>query len=149
MTPMRGIFQWPAPLLRKWLMLALIGLSCFVIGVIMLAINRDIMFLGLSMVLVIMITVRCVILYHRIDRKAYQTLEGVCVSIITVPLQREHSLKIKTDLGKEKIVLTDNRSIHHVGARYRIYIIRSSVQVDKSPEPNDWDIPTAFAVEEV
>ena len=130
-------------------MLALIGFCCLFVGVVMCVINTDTMLLCLSVILAILTTVRCVILYRRIGRGEYETVEGVCINTTLIPLQRRRSLTIQTDEGKEKIIRTDNRSVPCVGGRYRAYIMSPSVKVDPSFLLREWNYPEAFAVEEL
>ena len=146
---MQGLFQWPAPLLRKWLMLALIGFCCLVVGVVMLVINGDTILLGLSVILALLTTARCVIFYRRIGYEEYETIEGICISTALIPLQRRRSLTIRTDTGEEIIIRTDNRSVPHVGGRYRIYIIDAVAHYDSSHLLRNKILPSAFAVEKI
>lgn len=130
-------------------MLSLIGIGCLVIGVVMLVINRDTMLLGLSVILALLTVVRCIILYRRIGRGEFEMVEGVCINITLIPLQRRRSLTIQTDEGEEIIIRTDSRSVPHVGGRYRVYIMGSSVKFDPSSLLREWNSPEAFAVEEL
>ena len=130
-------------------MLALIGIGCLVIGVVMLVIIGDTMLLGLSVILALLTAVRCVILYRRIGRGEFEMVEGVCINITLIPLQRRRSLTIQTDEGEETIIRTDNRSVPYVGGRYRVYIMGSSVNFDPSSLLREWNYPEAFAVEEL
>ena len=73
--------EWPAPLLRKWLLSAALGVGFLIIGSIMYIALDDKIMLMLSLPLSLLSAGRCVLLYRQIGRDAYECVEGVCVKI--------------------------------------------------------------------
>ena len=146
---MQNPSQWPAPLLRKWLLLALIGLGCPAIGLVMLILNGDMMLFVMSMILALFTACRCAILYRRICREEYDVIEGVCLSTKWVPLQRKRTLYLMTDTGEKRTMVLPNKLVPGIGRRYRVYLLDAPVQAQSSPALRDLGHLNAFAVEDL
>ena len=141
--------QWPAPLLRKWLLLALIGFGCPAVGLVMLILNGDVVLFAMSIILALFIACRCVLLYRKIGREEYEVIEGTCLSTKWVPLQRKRSLYLMTDAGENRTVVLPNKLVPSVGRRYRVYVMDAPLQPQSSPALEELNRLSAFAVEEL
>ena len=141
--------QWPAPLLRKWLLLALIGLGCPAVGLVMLILNGDVVLFAMSIILALFTACRCAILFRQICREEYDLIEGVCLSTKWVPLQRKRTLCLMTDTGENRTVVLPNKLVPGVGRRYRVYLLDAPVQAQSSPALGELSHLGAFAVEDL
>lgn len=83
---MSGFENWPAPILRRWLLSAAAGPVIFLIGLAGRIALHDPTLLTLSSLLASCIVVRCILLFQAIRQGAYETVEGVCVAIRRAPL---------------------------------------------------------------
>ena len=82
---MEHMNQWPPVLLRRWLLQILTGLGCLLIGIVVFLVTEDQVLLILSVLLTLLIAVRCMSLYQQIARGKYETVEGVCIRIKKYP----------------------------------------------------------------
>lgn len=120
---MKHLPEWPAPLLRKWLLSAAIGLGCLLVGIIMYFALDDKVMLILSILLTLLTAGRCMILYRQISREAYECVEGVCIKIQKAPLRKQRSLCLLTDSGIEHTVTLDTRIPVRIGNCYRLFYL--------------------------
>lgn len=120
---MKHLPEWPAPLLRKWLLSAAIGLGCLLVGIIMYFALADKVMLMLSILLTLLTAGHCTILYRQIGREAYECVEGVCIKIQKAPLRKQRSLCLLTDGGIEHTVTLDTRIPVRIGNRYRLFYL--------------------------
>ena len=120
---MKHLSEWPAPLLRKWLLSAALGVGFLIIGSIMYIALDDIIMLMLSLPLSLLNAGRCILLYRLIGRDAYECVEGVCIKIQKAPLRKQRSLCLLTDSGIEHTVTLDTRIPVRIGNCYRIFYL--------------------------
>ena len=85
---MKHLPEWPAPLLRKWLLSAAIGLGCLLVGITMYFALDDKVMLILSILLTLLTAGHCTMLYRQIGHEAYECVEGVCIKIQKAPLRK-------------------------------------------------------------
>ena len=83
---MSGFENWPAPILRRWLLSTAAGPVIFLIGLAGRIALHDPTLLTLSTLLASCIVVRCILLFQAIRHGDYETVEGVCVTIRRAPL---------------------------------------------------------------
>ena len=124
---MKHLPEWPAPLLRKWLLSAAIGLGCLLVGIIMYVALADKVMLMLSILLTLLTAGRCMIFYRRIGRDAYECVEGVCIKIQKAPLRKQRSLCLLTQSGAEHTVTLDTRIPVRIGNCYRLFYLATEV----------------------
>ena len=129
---MKHLSEWPAPLLRKWLLSAAIGLGCLLVGIIMYIALADKVMLMLSILLTLLTAGRCMILYRQISRESYECVEGVCIKIQKAPLRKQRSLCLITDSGIEHTVTLDARIPVRIGNSYRLFYLAAT---DDGPSP--------------
>ena len=120
---MKHLSEWPAPLLRKWLLSAALGVGFLIIGSIMYIALDDIIMLMLSLPLSLLNAGRCILLYRLIGRDAYECVEGVCIKIQKAPLRKQRSLCLLTDSGIEHTVTLDTRIPVRIGNCYRLFYL--------------------------
>ena len=120
---MKHLPEWPAPLLRKWLLSAAIGLGCLLVGIIMYVALTDKVMLMLSILLTLLTAGHCTILYRKIGREAYECVEGVCIKIQKAPLRKQRSLCLLTGSGIEHTVTLDTRTPVRIGNCYRLFYL--------------------------
>ena len=120
---MKHLPEWPAPLLRKWLLSAVIGLGFLIVGSIMYVALNDKIMLLLSIPLTLLSTGRCALLYRQIGHEAYECVEGVCIKIQKAPLLKQRSLCLLTDSGIEHTVTLDSRISVRIGNCYRLFYL--------------------------
>lgn len=143
---MQRLSQWPVPIIRKWLLLPVIGFICPVIGLVMMILNRDTILMYMSMLLAFLSVGRCILLYRQIGHGEYTVIEGVCLSTRWIPLQRQSNLCLMTDGGEEFIIIIKNKTMPHIGHRYRAYII-GALPPQSSSVLRKFNQPSAFAIE--
>ena len=124
---MKHLPEWPAPLLRKWLLSAALGLGFLIVGSIMYFALDDKIMLLLSLPLSLLSAGRCVLLYRQIGRDAYECVEGVCIKIPKAPLRKQRSLCLLTDGGIEHTVTLDTRIPVRIGNCYRLFYLATEV----------------------
>ena len=110
---MSGFENWPAPILRRWLLSAAAGPVIFLIGLAGRIALHDPTLLTLSTLLATCIVVRCILLFQAIRQGDYETVEGVCVAI------RRASLR---GSGTAHDLLLDRHQRFLIGSSYRIYL---------------------------
>ena len=123
---MKHLPEWPAPLLRKWLLSAALSFGFLIVGSIMYIALDDQIMLMLSLPLSLLSAGRCVLLYRQIGRDAYECVEGVCVKIQKAPLRKQRSLCLITDSGIEHTVTLDARIPVRIGNCYRLFYLSAA-----------------------
>lgn len=129
---MKHLSEWPAPLLRKWLLYAALGVGFLIVGSIMYIALDDKIMLMLSLPLSLLSAGRCVLLYRQIGWDAYECVEGVCIKIQKAPLRKQRSLCLITDSGIEHTVTLDARIPVRIGNSYRLFYLAAT---DDGPSP--------------
>ena len=119
---MSGFENWPAPILRRWLLSAAAGPVIFLIGLAGRIALHDPTLLTLSTLLASCIVVRCILLFQAIRQGAYETVEGVCVAIRRAPLRGHQRIRLMDDSGTAHDLLLDRRQRFLIGSSYRVYL---------------------------
>ena len=146
---MQGIFHWPSPLLRKWLMLVLISLGCLAVGTIMLILNEDKVLLCMSDILALLTVGRCVLLYRKISHGEYEVMEGVCLSTKWSPLQHLRLLCLITQDGEKRFVSISQKAPLQMGRLYRVYILEHPQLMLSTDIQGETIRYSAFAIEDL
>lgn len=119
---MSGFENWPAPILRRWLLSAAAGPVIFLIGLAGRIALHDPTLLTLSTLLASCMVVRCILLFRVIRRVDYETVEGVCIAIRRAPIGGHQRIRLMDDSGTAHDLLLDRRQKFLVGSSYRIYL---------------------------
>ena len=143
---MKKILAWPAPLLQKWLLSLLLCLP-FLAATIVSAFSGDRTFLILSALLLLFCGVRCAELYVMLANERYCVEEGICLSVSSVPFQRERWVALQKADGEQLVFCIEKNKRLAVGQAYRVYLPVSTVvsEVKKTYLPH----PCALAVEKI
>ena len=119
---MSGFENWPAPILRRWLLSAAAGPVIFLIGLAGRIALHDPTLLTLSTLLASCMVVRCILLFQAIRHGDYETVEGVCVAIRRASLRGHQRIRLVDDSGTAHDLLLDRRQRFLIGSSYRIYL---------------------------
>ncbi len=143
---MKKILAWPTPLLQKWLLSLLLCLP-FLAAAIVSAFSGDWTFLILSALLLLFCGVRCAELYVLLVNERYCAEEGVCLSVSSIPFQRQRRVILQKADGEQVIFCVEKNKRLSVGQAYRVYLplsaIPSEVKTAHLPQP------CALAVEKI
>lgn len=119
---MSGFENWPAPILRRWLLSAAAGPAIFLIGLAGRIALHDPTLLTLSTLLASCIVVRCVLLFRAIRQGDYETVEGVCVAIRRAPLGGHQRIRLMDESGTAHDLLLARPQRFLIGSSYRVYL---------------------------
>lgn len=143
---MKKILAWPTPLLQKWLLSLLLCLP-FLAAAIISAFSGDRTFLILSALLLLFCGVRCAELYVMLANERYCVEEGICLSVSSVPFQRQRRVALQKADGEQLVFCIEKNKQLSVGQAYRVYLplsaIPSEVKTAHLPQP------CALAVEKI
>lgn len=101
---MKKILAWPTPLLQKWLLSLLLCLP-FLAAAIVSAFSGDRTFLILSALLLLFCGVRCAELYVLLANERYCAEEGICLSVSSIPFQRQRRVALQKADGDTACLL--------------------------------------------
>ena len=143
---MKKLLAWPAPLLQKWLLSLLLCLP-FLAATIVSAFSGDRTFLILSALLLLFCGVRCAELYVMLANERYCVEEGICLSVSSIPFQRQRRVILQKADGEQVIFCVEKNKRLSVGQTYQVYLPVSTVVIElkKAYLPQ----PCALAVEKI
>ena len=143
---MKKILAWPAPLLQKWLLSLLLCLP-FLAAAIVSAFSGDRTFLILSALLLLFCGIRCAELYVMLTNERYCAEEGICLSVSSIPFQRQRRVTLQKPDGAQLVFCIEKNKRLSVGQAYRVYLPVSTVvsELKKAYLPQ----PCALAVEKI
>ena len=119
---MSGFENWPAPILRRWLLSAAAGPVIFLIGLTGRIALRDPVLLPLSALLSGCIITRCILLFRTIRQGDYETVEGVCVAIRRIRWCPPMGARLMDDSGAAHDILLDRHQRFLIGSSYRVFL---------------------------
>ena len=125
---MKKILAWPAPLLQKWLLSLLLCLP-FLTAAIISAFSGDRTFLILSALLLFFCGIRCAELYVMLANERYCAEEGICLSVSSIPFQRQRRVILQKADGEQVIFCVEKNKRLSVGQTYRVYLPTGTVAV--------------------
>ena len=123
---MSGFENWPAPILRRWLLSAAAGPVIFLIGLAGRIALHDPTLLTLSTLLASCMVVRCILLFQAIRQESYEAVEGVCIAIRRAPIGGHQRIRLMDDSGSAHDLLLDRRQKFLIGNSYRVYLQSTS-----------------------
>ena len=143
---MKKILAWPAPLLQKWLLSLLLCLP-FLAATIVSAFSGDRTFLILSALLLLFCGVRCAELYVMLANERYCAEEGICLSVSSIPFQRQRRVALQKADGEQLVFCIEKNKQLSVGQAYRVYLPTGTVvsEVKKAHLPQHY----ALTVEKI
>ena len=135
---MKKLLTWPAPLLLCLPFLAAAIISAF---------SGDRTFLILSALLSLFCGVRCAELYVMLANERYCVEEGICLSVSSIPFQRQRRVALQKADGEQLVFCIEKNKQLSVRQAYRVYLplsaIPSEVKTAHLPQP------CALAVEKI
>ena len=143
---MKKLLAWPAPLLQKWLLSLLLCLP-FLTAAIVSAFSGDRAFLILSALLLLFCGVRCAELYVMLANERYCVEEGICLSVSSIPFQRQRRVTLQRADGNHIVFCVEKNKRLSVGQTYRVYLPTGTVvsEVKKAHLPQHY----ALTVEKI
>ena len=143
---MKKILAWPAPLLQKWRLSLLLCLP-FLTAAIISAFSGDRTFLILSALLLFFCGIRCAELYVMLANERYCAEEGICLSVSSIPFQRQRRVILQKADGEQVIFCVEKNKRLSVGQTYRVYLPTGTVvsEVKKAHLPQHY----ALTVEKI
>lgn len=119
------IKQWPPILLRRWLLTIAAGIGFLLVGTAVWLAAQDRVMLLLSGVVFLLTLGRAVLLFRCFVLGNYVVLEGICIQITQIPLQRCRKIRLLGDTEEEFSLFIGKQHAVQVGNRYRFYLQRS------------------------
>ena len=143
---MKKLLTWPAPLLQKWLLSLLLCLP-FLAAAIISAFSGDRTFLILSALLLLFCGIRCAELYVLLVNERYCAEEGTCLSVSSIPFQRQRRVILQKSDGAQLVFCMEKNKRLSVGQTYRVYLPTGTVvsEVKKAHLPQHY----ALTVEKI
>ena len=123
---MKKILAWPTPLLQKWLLSLLLCLP-FLAAAIISAFSGDRTFLILSALVLLFCGIRCAELYVLLVNERYCAEEGTCLSVSSIPFQRQRRVILQKSDGAQLVFCMEKNKRLSVGQAYRVYLPVSTV----------------------
>lgn len=111
----------PAPLQRKILITAVIGIVCFIVGFAVFLFLKDQTTMFLSLTVLAMCLGQAISIYRIASTEAYEVVEGTCIAVATKPLRKYHKIAILDRNGNELSLLLDKHTKIKIGYQYRFY----------------------------
>lgn len=118
--------SFPAPLKRKILLTALVGIGCLLIGAAFTIFAKDTMMLFLSIAVCTFSFYKAFAMFRVASKKDYEIVEGTCSAIVPKLLPKFRKIKITDDEGNETTLLLSKQSKVTIGERYRFYFKKTT-----------------------
>lgn len=116
----------PAPLKRKTVLTALLGMACLLVGIAFIIFAKDAMMLFLSIAVCVFSLYKAFSMYRIGAKKEYEVVEGICSSIVPKLMPKYRKIKITDDEGNEMTLLLGKQSKVNIGDRYRFYFKKTT-----------------------
>lgn len=116
--------QWPPVLLRRWLLTVAAGFGFLLVGFAVWLAMRDKMLLVLSGAVFLFSLGRAVMLFRCFLLGDYEVLDGVCIQVVQVPLQRCRKVRFLSGEEEDVTLMLGKQQKVQVGCRYRLYLRR-------------------------
>ena len=117
---------FPAPLKRKMLLTALVGIGCLLVGVAFTIFAKDTMMLLLSTAVCAISLFKAFALYRVVAHNDYEVVEGTCLAIVPKLLPKFRKIKLTDDEGNETTLLLSKQSKVAIGEKYRFYFKKTT-----------------------
>ena len=118
--------SFPAPLKRKMLLTALVGIGCLLVGVAFTIFAKDTMMLFLSIAVCSFSLYKTFTMFRVASKKDYEIVEGTCSAIVPKLLTKFRKVKLTDDEGNETTLLLGKQSKVAIGERYRFYFKKTT-----------------------
>jgi len=118
--------SFPAPLKRKMLLTALVGMGCLLVGVAFTIFAKDMMMLFLSIAICGFSLYKTFTMFRVASKKDYEIVEGTCSAIVPKLITKFKKIKITDDDGNETTLLLGKQSKVSIGERYCFYFKKTT-----------------------
>lgn len=118
--------SFPAPLKRKMLLTAIVGIGCLLVGVAFTIFAKDMMMLFLSIAVCGFSLYKTFTMFRVASKKDYEIVEGTCSAIVPKLITKFKKIKITDDEGNETTLLLSKQSKVSIGERYRFYFKKTT-----------------------
>ena len=118
--------SFPAPLKRKMLLTAIVGIGCLLVGVAFTIFAKDMMMLFLSIAVCGFSLYKTFTMFRVASKKDYEIVEGTCSAIVPKLITKFKKIKITDDEGNETTLLLGKQSKVAIGERYRFYFKKAT-----------------------
>lgn len=118
--------SFPAPLKRKILLTALVGIGCLLAGVAFTIFAKDTIMLFLSIAVCTFSLYKAFTMFRVASKKDYEIMEGTCSAIVPKLITKFKKIKITDDDGNEVTLLLGKQSKVTIGERYRFYFKKTT-----------------------
>ena len=99
----------------------------FLAAAIISAFSGDRTFLILSALLLLFCGIRCAELYVMLTNERYCAEEGICLSVSSIPFQRQRRVTLQKPDGAQLVFCIEKNKRLSVGQAYRVYLPVSTV----------------------
>lgn len=124
----------PKPLLRRLILIFLVGIGCFVVGITLLIVQKDLSFFALSALILLGSFIKAALLHRLIRRKAYTTIEGTCMDVRPKMLGQSREVLLTDPEGQKLRLLIGKEHKIQPGSCYRFYFKDASgISPGKNP----------------
>ena len=123
---MELIKMWPAVLIHRWGLTIAAGFGFLLVGVAVWMATQDRIMLLLSGTVFLLSLGRAALLFRCFVLGNYIVLEGVCVQITPLPLQKCRKVRLLSSDEEELSLCIGRQYTMPVGERYRFYLQRQS-----------------------
>ena len=111
----------PRPLQQKLILTFLVGIGCFVIGLALSVSLKDKTLLYLSAAILIFSAIRSFSLYFRIKSGSYYILDGICISVTSMPFRKNCTAFLEDSAGNSRLLHLSKDYRVRPGFSYRLY----------------------------
>lgn len=118
--------SFPAPLKRKMLLTALVGIGCLLVGVAFTIFAKDTMMLILSIAICVVSFYKAFVFYRIASKKDYEVVEGKCTESVPKLLGKFRKIKLTDDDGNEIKLMIGKQSKVRIGERYRFFFKKTT-----------------------
>lgn len=111
----------PKSLQQKLILTFLVGIGCFIIGLALSVSFKDKTLLYLSAAILIFSTIHSFSLYFRIKSGSYYILDGICISVTSLPFRKNCTAVFADSAGNSRLLHLPKDYKVRSGFSYRLY----------------------------
>ena len=132
MNMIKKIFDMPRPLIHKIFLTPVIGLGCFILGLVYHCRMHDPVFFGLSGAVLLICAYKTLHFYRIGINERYEAISGTVVRISPKLLGKFSTVKIMDDNGIETTLRLPKSSRLRIGNKYDMYFAKDTLSTGRS-----------------